>query len=561
MTLINQGNIPDYLSLYQTVKPLYAYYTILTRRIEKCDNHTFLLGKREMNALLTLAQEIIKLTPHINSLPDNFLTIRFFEDRKCFVMTPVQESAKKRVFSMLELKKADQSALFLRDQLKYRLQIINDLSQSDFALTISKACLKIAHALLFSHWTLTVIRKLGCGSYGTVEKVQLMGQVCARKTLSKPSSTTIKKSKESVLSIIRMANPQVCDVYLTVEESNQIFFEPGFGDFHHIFQTNWERDVSSDLPTYIEDLLRGFSNMHFGLSSIARITSKKKKEPEFIENVTVLFSGHPPVVHGDIKPSNTLLARNSDGYFTAKIIDLDTATDQGETICAPTCTYEFTSPDAAAEYKNPLGFNRKISIYDDSWSLGCTLYRMLFSDYIYINRKLTDLVKVMTTIAALTQKIIDAKLNRPLNPQTVFLLGTQDFQQFLTYLKEKDPARSLRRKDKRELQRKFGEREFKRQTGIMRGLLTVDVKKRLTVDQAHNIYYLSETKLRSEQSVDFDNPVYDMEFECNLFDSNSPTFPLKIEYTVYVIQIAVRKFLQKIHRQRRKHANSTVIPA
>jgi len=539
MTTIHQGNFTDYLSLYQTLKPVYAYYTLLNRRVEKCDNHTFLLGKREMNALLILAQEVIKLTPQIHSLSENFRRIGFFEQRKCFLMTLVQESAKKRVFSMLGLKTADQSARFLSGRLKDRLKIIEDLAQPNFALTISKACVKIAYALLFERSPVILKKKLGFGSYGTIEKVELMGQVCAKKTFIELRSETLREINKSVLFIIQMANPQICDVYLTENSGKQIYFEAGFGDFHHIFRTNWERGIRAYLPTYIEDLLIGFSNMHFGLSRMDMITLENREIKDRIK----LFNGTPPLVHGDIKPANTLLAQNSAGELTAKIIDLDTAAYQSKKISHPTCTYEFTSPDAAAEYKNPLGFNRQISIYDDSWSLGCTLYHMLFSDYIYLNRLLTDRVEKMTEIAAITQEMIDEKLNKPLDPQRIFLLGAEEFEQCLTYLEGKDPASSLRRKDRRELQRKLGERESKRLIGVMRGLLTVDVKQRLTADQARNIYYLAETKLRSKQEEDFDHTIPDMEFELQLHHSKSPTFPLKIESTVCAIQRTYRKYL------------------
>jgi hypothetical protein len=149
----------------------------------------------------------------------------------------------------------------------------------------------------------------------------------------------------------------------------------------------------------------------------------------------------------------------------------------------------------------------------------------------------------MTEIAAITQEMIDEKLNKPLDPQRIFLLGAEEFEQCLTYLEGKDPASSLRRKDRRELQRKLGERESKRLIGVMRGLLTVDVKQRLTADQARNIYYLAETKLRSKQEEDFDHTIPDMEFELQLHHSKSPTFPLKIESTVCAIQRTYRKYL------------------
>jgi len=528
MILLSHQIKPNYFVLHQKVKPIYAYYSILTHLVNKCEQQAVIFGKTEIELLIDLAQKVIDLTTQMRSFHKGFRLAEIYENHRLLEMTPLQRWAKNRLIIINNLAYFDQSAMHFGYILQHRLQIINAISQEHFALPIPPTQIKVCYETLFSPYSSSKIKILGAGTFGRIEQVVCMGQMCAKKTFLKKWDHLLHEAYEGASITIQVASPSICDFYYFSDRS--FYSECGSYNAQRVFQTDKARDFILNLSKYVEDLLKAFSMLHFGTGAIIQVISK--------DNSYCLTEGSPPAVHGDFKPTNCLLVGN-----TLKLIDMDTTWYAGSTISEISTTFEFISPDAASIYKNPHGFKRKISIYDDSWSLGCSLYKILFASNIYHRGDLTDQNEIMEQIASITQEMIDAKLENLAEDEIIFYLGTKDTQACLDYFNETFPSRLLSRAQIDKLQSRLGLRELKRLIGIMKGLLTVDVRHRLTIDQAHNIYYMAERKLRSIHELNFDNPISHMGVELNLLHTSIPFVSLKIESQVRLIQKLYRKHL------------------
>jgi serine/threonine protein kinase len=495
MIITNPGVIPDYNCLYRTVKPLYAYYKILTDLVRKSEHHSTVFGIHELVPLIQLARRVTSLEVP-PSLVESFCVCRFFESKKLINMSSDQQLAKKRLFSILKVNPFSTSAETLIYLLEMRAEIIKEVSRSYFALPIPSVCLNIVYQLLFSAGAEQNIKRLGSGAYGSVDAVRLFYQSLAKKTLLEDYPGQLQRNVLSRARLtIQMANPNICEFFFS--ETNKFFYELGLSDCNAIIsELESLKNFLSSISKYAEDLLQGFSIMHFGFKSMGITTLKKRCNPLSKETHIPLFKGMPPVVHGDFKMSNAILVDNpKDRTRHVKIIDIDTANYDGYETLRVTCTYNYNPPEAAQAYINPSGFRRKISIYDDSWSLGCSLYSVFFQkELIRINR-LDSGVKILREVAAISQAMISEILSKPIQEGVYFYLGTQDFNDCLDYLRTKATQPQFSHQELQRLRIKLGMREFKRQLGILKGLLTVNIQHRLTIDEAHNIYFVAERKL------------------------------------------------------------------
>jgi serine/threonine protein kinase len=464
-------------------------------------------------------------------------------------MNPAQEEAKKRIIIVVKLINYKQSADYLFPVLQERLEIIQAISRSHFALPIPSVCLRIAHALLFSAFTETIISYLGSGSMGDVQASRVMGQICAKKILKDPTSTELECINRGIKTAIQFSSPYIALPYH--HNDKMIYFECGVTNLHEITRTcAYESDFLPSLPTYVEDMLLGLSTLHLGFKKIRRCIVKTCPLPSPVVIVTNPVVYHAlskesfPIVHRDVKSPNFIFSqRTSERRNCVKIIDLDSLRNHHETVIRVDCTYESISPDAASIYKNPT-FTRQVSIYDDSWALGSSLYKFMFNCKVYDQRSLTALSEIMSQVETITQELIDSKLQKFILPQWI-LLGQKAYEAALSYFESKHPGNSLSQAQLEDLKRKLAFREVKRQIQIIRGLLTVNVAHRLTPDEAHNIYYMAERKLRCIKEQDFDDPIPYMETELNFLNQNLYKIPLKIEPTVKRIQKAYRKYLSR----------------
>ena len=163
-----------------------------------------------------------------------------------------------------------------------------------------------------------------------------------------------------------------------------------------------------------------------------------------------------------------------------------------------------------------------------------------------------NIKKMTKEIASISQLNIDSKLNHSVSNEFLNYFGERPLTQVLEYLRIYKPELKLECTERDLLRLQLGRREAKRLIGMIKGLLTVNPLHRLTPDQAHNIYYMAERKLKSFHEDDFDSPVTHQGEEFSLLDIDPEDVDLKIEDEVTVIQTAVREFLQKTHKRRRK---------
>jgi hypothetical protein len=495
MIITNPGVIPDYNLLYQAVKPLYAYYKILTDLVRKSEHHSRVFGIDELIPLIDLARRVRSLESP-PSLVESFCVCRFFESKKLINMSRNQQLAKKRLFSILKVNHFSSSAFTLMSLLEMRAEIIEEVSKSHFALSIPSVCLNIVHQLLFSHANVQNIKRLGSGAYGSVDAVRLLNQTLAKKTLLEHYPDQLEPTVlDRARLTIQMANPHICKFFFF--EPKEFFYELGLSDCsNYISDIENLKSFLSNTSNYVEDLLKGFSIMHFGFKSMGRTILKKKCDPLSKEIHISLFKGMPPIVHGDFKMSNAILVYNpKDRTRHIKIIDMDTANSDTHETLKVTCTYNNNSPEAAHAYINSRGFRRKISIYDDSWSLGCSLYTVFFQNQLIETNRFYSELQILREVAKISQPMISEILNRPVQEGVFFHLGTQDLYHCLHYITMKPSRPQFSQQQFHELQMQLGTREYKRQLGILKGLLTVNIHHRLTADQAHNIYYMAERKL------------------------------------------------------------------
>jgi serine/threonine protein kinase len=545
----------DYFSIYEKAKPLYAYQTFLSQFEEKSDHYALLVGKREIAALFRLIYRVNSIQNQVVSFSSEFVTCQEAERSGKIKMTTSQRTAKAALDRILLITNYENSITLLGNLLMDRLDIINDVSQPYFALSIPTISLKIAYKSLYSPGAVQFVRQLGFGGFGTVHHCRVMTYDFAAKTPKSKEDYVYQAMLNGAKIGIAFTHPSINFPYII--SGTSAFSELGIIDCHHVSShPSHKTDFLKRLSSHIENLLTGFSTLHLGFKKIRRgsVTksqlSQKRSVPfDVLIRVSsmkfhTISTSTNPIVHGDFKPGNCVLFHeNSQRNCSVGIIDLDTGRGDGKEINIIRSTYEYVSPEAAKIYKEPV-FRRLLSIYDDSWALGCTIYEFIFGQRIFEKRGLKDATKIMEEIEKITDKTIDEKLRNPVIKSWIHI-GYHEAKAAESYFNSKHPGRSLWQCQLKDLQRKIAYRELRRQVGIIRGLLTVNVAHRLTPDEAHNIYYMAERKLRCIKEQDFDDPIPHMGRELNFLNQNLYEIPLKIEPTVKCIQRAYRNYLTR----------------
>lgn len=116
------------------------------------------------------------------------------------------------------------------------------------------------------------------------------------------------------------------------------------------------------------------------------------------------------IIHGDLKPSNFLLVKNSlkiIDFGTARLIQKDTT---NITRCLRIGTLNYMAPEALVDISNAKGENNRFKLgrSADIWSLGCILFQMVYGNPPFYH---LDFVKKIKAITDKSSKIFFLPLN------------------------------------------------------------------------------------------------------------------------------------------------------
>ncbi len=212
-----------------------------------------------------------------------------------------------------------------------------------------------------------IIKSLGSGSYGNVFLAydNIKNRLVAMKVIHLSDENTDKKYKSAMreVSIIKdIKHENIASIYeIIYDENNYIFIVMDFISGGHILKKNpfgkgYEQLLEKDVKKYMYDIVSGLHYLH----------SRK-------------------IIHKDIKPENILVDSNG----KAKIVDfgISEIVNDDCIINENSGTLMFCAPEM---FRNNNAIN---GIKVDVWSLGITLYLMLYGMFPFDGNNYDELKK------------------------------------------------------------------------------------------------------------------------------------------------------------------------
>jgi hypothetical protein len=388
--------ILDYCTLYESIKPLDAYFQILTHLAQKPATHQTLFNVSRFQQLYHLTLKVIEVSKNFTNILICFDACTGLESPNTVLLSTEQQVSKRKIHSIRHAINGAESANYFGHIVKQRILITTQISNPHFALFIPRTAINIAYRLLFGKKIEEVISVLGKGGNGEIVQVKLMDEICAKKTV-RSNKETNKKLCIIAIKTIAIASSKLLEFYH--KRPTTVYSESGLFDCYKALHEHKKLFLTS-LIDFVEDMLIGLAKLHtenIGLFSLEDKTRFKAFGK---------FSNGQ--VHVDFKSQNCVIFEGKNRR-SVKLVDMDTMKRDRELISKIYCTYRNISPDAASAY---LGVenSRAVTIYDDSWALGCTLYEIVFGISLFSDHPKKSLIKLLQEIATTSQACIDAKI-------------------------------------------------------------------------------------------------------------------------------------------------------